>query len=84
MEIKSPEDLQKFLEEQNAAYRMEKSAIMEGYELAKAKLAKAENDYRALAEMHNRVIEDNKKLKADLAEATKKPAPKKRATKTKK
>jgi len=81
MEIKTPEDLQKFLEDQSATYRLEKSAIMEGYELAKAKLAKLENDYRALAEMYNTVVEENKKLKAEVAKATKKPAPKKRATK---
>jgi hypothetical protein len=79
-QIDSPEDLQKFLDQNN----LRMSAILEGYELAKAKLAKAEQDYRTLAQMHNDVVEENKKLKEELnatKEATGQKPNRKRAAK---
>jgi hypothetical protein len=79
-QIDNPEDLQKFLDQNN----LRMSAILEGYELAKAKLAKAEQDYRTLAQMHNDVVEENKKLKEELnatKEATDQKPNRKRAAK---
>jgi hypothetical protein len=79
-QIDNPEDLQKFLDQNN----LRMSAILEGYELAKAKLAKAEQDYRTLAQMHNDVVEENKKLKEELnatKEATGQKPNRKRAAK---
>jgi hypothetical protein len=81
MKIDSPEQLQKFLSDTMQKHALEKSAIMEGYELNKAKLAKLESDYTALAKAYNDLVDENKKLKGE-AKAENKPAPKKkRATK---
>lgn len=74
MKIETPEQLQAFLDNNN----LKMSAILEGYELAKAKLAKAEADYRALAQMHNDVVAENKKLKEELNATKPKPRTKKK------
>lgn len=57
------------------------SATLEGYELAKAKLARLEADYQALAKLHNDLVTENKELKAKLAPAEDKPSDKPKKSK---
>lgn len=54
------------------------TATLEAYEIAKAKLMKLEAEYTTLAQEHNALVEENKKLKEGLKDVKPKPRSKKK------